>query len=292
MKLVSDGFSGTWGTWIGSSNPNEIVAFDLSFRFSFKNEDGGPGDGFSILWGDLTDTSGNRAEGGEWGVNAFVQDGQGLSVGVVPYPAVGTNGVTARWGGQEFVFTPLDFSSVTYSDYQQAGDPANMPTLRLSWTKEAGVTVTIAFPSNAPQVIWSNQGAEYFDALDCIDWSIGFAGRNGALSQDVLIGDVQFGYEFVPANVDNAGGPRNTIDDTDGDNVRRSLIIEYAAAPACPADLNGDSNVDVQDLLQVIADWGACADPSSCPSDIDGDGLVAIEELLTVIGSWGSCPEG
>ena len=71
----------------------------MSFRFSFKNADGGPGDA-----GVISRTSGNRAEGGEWGVNAFVQDGQGLSVGVVPYPAVGTNGVTARWGGQEFAF--------------------------------------------------------------------------------------------------------------------------------------------------------------------------------------------
>ena len=292
LKLVSDGFSGTWGSWIGSGIADEVVAFELSFRFSFKNEAGGPGDGFSVLWGDLTDTSGNRAEGGEWGVNAFVQDGQGLSVGVVPYPAVGTNGVTARWGGQEFAFTPVDFSSVTYTDYQQAGQPENMPMLRLSWTKDAGATVTIAFPSNAPQVIWSNQGSEYFDALDCIDWSIGFAGRNGAINQDVLIGDVNLGFEFVPANGDIGGGPRNTIDDTSGDNVRRTLIIEYAATPACPADLDGDGEVAVLDLLELIAAWGSCGDPSDCSADLDGDGEVAVLDLLELIAVWGSCSEG
>lgn len=292
LKLVADGFSGTWGTWIGSGIPDEVVAFDLSFRFSFKNADGGPGDGFSILWGDLTDTSGNRAEGGEWGVNAFVQDGQGLSVGVVPYPAVGTNGVTARWGGQEFAFTPLDFSSVTYTDYQQAGDPANMPMLRLTWTKDAGATVTIAFPSQNPQTVWSGQGAGYFDGLACTDWSFGFAARNGAISQDVLIGDVNIGYEFVPANVDNAGGPRNTIDDTSGENVRRTLIIEYAAVPACPADLDGDGEVAVLDLLELIAAWGPCDVPADCPADLDGDGAVAVLDLLELIAVWGSCSQG
>ena len=213
-------------------------------------------------------------------------------MGVVPYPAVGTNGVTARWGGQEFAFTPVDFSSVTYTDYQQAGQPENMPMLRLSWTKDAGATVTIAFPSNAPQVIWSNQGSEYFDALDCIDWSIGFAGRNGAINQDVLIGDVNLGFEFVPANGDIGGGPRNTIDDTSGDNVRRTLIIEYAATPACPADLDGDGEVAVLDLLELIAAWGSCGDPSDCSADLDGDGEVAVLDLLELIAVWGSCSEG
>ena len=65
LKLVSDGQSGTFGTWISPSIEDTIVSMDVTFKFSFKNEAGGPGDGFAFVWGDLSDTSGIRAEGGE-----------------------------------------------------------------------------------------------------------------------------------------------------------------------------------------------------------------------------------
>ncbi|MAB81952.1 MAG: hypothetical protein CMJ24_00765, partial [Phycisphaerae bacterium] len=54
---------------------------------------------------------------------------------------------------------------------------------------------------------------------------------------------------------------------------------------ACPADINGDGIVNVQDLLNVIADWG-CTAPESCLADINGDGTVNVQDLLLVIGDW------
>jgi len=57
--------------------------------------------------------------------------------------------------------------------------------------------------------------------------------------------------------------------------------------PTCAADFNHDGTVNVNDLLAVIADWGAAA----CnPTDLNGDGAVNVSDLLQVIGSWGSCP--
>jgi hypothetical protein len=52
----------------------------------------------------------------------------------------------------------------------------------------------------------------------------------------------------------------------------------------CP-DINGDGNVDVSDLLIVIAYWGS---PDS-PADINQDGIVDVTDLLIVVGSWGPC---
>ncbi len=66
----------------------------------------------------------------------------------------------------------------------------------------------------------------------------------------------------------------------------------------CPADIApnngvGDGNVNVSDLLAVIAAWGPCPMPTDCPADIaplGGDDVVNVSDLLAVIGAWGSCP--
>ena len=48
-------------------------------------------------------------------------------------------------------------------------------------------------------------------------------------------------------------------------------------------DVDGDQNVNVTDLLAVIANWGPCSD---CLADLDGDGMVAIDDLLQVLADW------
>jgi hypothetical protein len=55
----------------------------------------------------------------------------------------------------------------------------------------------------------------------------------------------------------------------------------------CAADLDGDGEVKVGDLLILIGDWGPC---SECDSDLDNDGEVKIADLLILIGEWGACP--
>ena len=290
LKLVADSFAGSWGTWIADPIAESVVAFEASFRFSFKNENGGPGDGFSFLWGDLSDTSGSRVEGGEWGVNAFIADGQGLAVGVQPYPAAGTNGVKGLWGASEFAFAGVDFSSITYSDYETAVDPVNMATMTITWSIESGVAVAVAFPWNDPVVIWSDQGTSLLPDAAVDQWQFGFAARNGAIDMDVLLGDITIGYEFTPDGDQHNGGPRNTFDDTYDENLRRALIIEYADDNSCPADLNGNGTVDVDDLLAVIAEFGAdCTLGGNCDADIDQDLDVDVDDLLIVISAFGPC---
>ena len=55
----------------------------------------------------------------------------------------------------------------------------------------------------------------------------------------------------------------------------------------CPADIDGSGNVNINDLLMVIGNWGATG-PN--PADITGDGVVDVNDLLAVIGDWGACP--
>lgn len=55
---------------------------------------------------------------------------------------------------------------------------------------------------------------------------------------------------------------------------------------ACRADVDGDGQVNFDDLLAILAAWGPC---SCCPEDIDADGVVAFDDLLAVLAAWGSC---
>jgi hypothetical protein len=48
----------------------------------------------------------------------------------------------------------------------------------------------------------------------------------------------------------------------------------------------GNSEVNIDDLLAVINNWGGGA---GNPADVNGDGSVNIDDLLLVINSWGPC---
>ncbi len=66
------------------------------------------------------------------------------------------------------------------------------------------------------------------------------------------------------------------------DDVRVSAVV---CDPPCAADVNGDSQVNVVDLLAIISFWGTNNDSA----DVDGDGVVAVGDLLAVINAWGDC---
>ena len=55
--------------------------------------------------------------------------------------------------------------------------------------------------------------------------------------------------------------------------------------PACPADLNGDTSVDGQDLGLLLGAWGL----SGVLADLNGDGPVDGQDLGVLLGAWGPC---
>lgn len=59
--------------------------------------------------------------------------------------------------------------------------------------------------------------------------------------------------------------------------------------PDCVADLDGDLDVGIQDLLALLALWGE--DPGG-PPDFDGSGDVGIQDLLFLLAEWGACGPG
>ena len=55
----------------------------------------------------------------------------------------------------------------------------------------------------------------------------------------------------------------------------------------CPADLNGDDQVNGQDLGLFLVEWGECA---GCAADLNGDGFVDGGDLGAFLVAWGPCP--
>lgn len=63
-------------------------------------------------------------------------------------------------------------------------------------------------------------------------------------------------------------------------------------AASCIPDITGDNTVDVQDMLEVMNNWGnpGCGGASCCPADLDLDGDVDNADLAIVTNGWGACP--
>jgi len=52
----------------------------------------------------------------------------------------------------------------------------------------------------------------------------------------------------------------------------------------CPGGLDLDGDVDIDDLLAVLGNFGE----SGVPGSFDGDGTVDIDDLLLVLGEFGA----
>ena len=69
-------------------------------------------------------------------------------------------------------------------------------------------------------------------------------------------------------------------------NLRTDYLDTYLHDP-CPQDITSDYTVNVDDLLELIGNFG-CED---CDSDVNRDGVANISDLLQLLDGWGDCFE-
>jgi hypothetical protein len=122
----------------------------------------------------------------------------------------------------------------------------------------------------APLSNWDSQGSTatgaYMIVLDGVSYATGLA------AADCNDNGVADGCDIV-----NGTSPY-----TNGNG------IPDECEPPIPGDIDGDGDVDVDDLTQVILGWGPCpGQPDPCPADIDGDGDVDVDDLTQLILNWG-----
>jgi hypothetical protein len=112
---------------------------------------------------------------------------------------------------------------------------------------------------------------------------------NGPTSHGSTISGAQsYDLQIISAQPQDAGSYDCVVTNACGsvNSIAATLTVAGPCPPSCPADVSGDQQVNITDLLAVISAWGPCA---GCPADINGDGAVNITDLLTVISGWGSC---
>lgn len=209
LQLVSDGQSGTHGTWTTGSQgfaTRSLTSFNASFNFSFNtNGNGGLGDGFSFLFGDMSNMSGNRWEGGEWGLNAFSDDGHGMSVGFDTYG--GDSGIHARWGSNNLSWTNFGtewWYHANETNYDAALNDANQGSILIDWHINEGLMVRIDWGGDPIDGYYTAIDTDFFgwspgSEPDLTGWTFGFAGRNGGIDNDILIDNLNINYNYIPA---------------------------------------------------------------------------------------------
>ena len=75
--------------------------------------------------------------------------------------------------------------------------------------------------------------------------------------------------------------------DDEGLPLTAERVVEFDTDEATwvSLDVSPDGQVNIQDLLLVIASWGG----PGPEGDVDGDGAVDVADLLLIISSWGLC---
>ena len=68
-------------------------------------------------------------------------------------------------------------------------------------------------------------------------------------------------------------------------NASDHLVFCAEFAAPCPTDITGDGEIDVNDLLLLLAAWDT-PDPEA---DVNGDGIVNADDVLAILANWGSC---
>ncbi len=213
LQLTTDYPGDYFGTWSsgGLDNTTDITGFNASFKFSMNtNNDGATeADGFSFLFGNLSDDMNGAGDyghsylqnwnGGEWGMNNFSRLGGGMSVDLATY---GDDYAHARWGSQEVAYNNIDDNlagHVTYYGYDYALNDAHQATMYIDWETSGDLVVYLETPNNAygagtaKTEILRSSG---FQGIDTAGFEFGFAGRVGGATWDILIDDLDINYQY------------------------------------------------------------------------------------------------
>ena len=120
---------------------------------------------------------------------------------------------------------------------------------------QAAPTWDVTLAPGAPQIV------EHEFTFDDDSW---------AVPEDIrIIAWAQAPYETGPAEVYQA----------------ELTAWPFLPADSCPADIDSDDDVDFDDLLMLVNNWGGSGE-----GDIDGNGVVNTADLLALLSAWGACP--
>lgn len=86
---------------------------------------------------------------------------------------------------------------------------------------------------------------------------------------------------------DNLGG----ADSGGGYTINLTGASYLTGQPPCPGDVDGDRDVDLQDLATLLSNFGRTDSPPSTAGNLDNDSDVDLQDLATLLSNFGTiCP--
>lgn len=169
---------------------------------------------------------------------------------------------------------------------QGVGWSGVLTTVGESWASDADIAISDG--TNAPPMIFTPaEGVFASTPPSGTFFTSGGVVSFGSLGQPgyPIQGGVVY-IEFSDSFIDNPG----SVEAFWGGSSMLTLQYDIVPMGKCPADINGDTFVDVSDLLLLFGAWGSCPSKGSCPADLNGDTFVDVSDLLLLFGAWGACP--
>lgn len=238
-----------------------VGATDITLAFS---DDFETDQGWTVV-NALTDGQWNRGTpvgGGDRGDPAADSDGSGQC-----YLTDNVDGNSDVDGGTTTLISPV----------MDASDPASF----ISYDRWFSNTFGNA-PFQDPFVVEVTSNGSTWVNLE----TVGPAGAEvdgGWFSKSFRVGDVvdntsQFQIRFIASDLEPGSVVEAAVDAVE-------IRVFSCADTGCESDTNGDDVVDVQDLVNVVLQWGS----DDASADVNGDGLVDVQDLVQVVLEWGSC---
>lgn len=125
-------------------------------------------------------------------------------------------------------------------------------------------------------------GNRWFNGIDTLTIRIADESKR-QIELDSIVEPTRVAYLYggIVAN----GQGITTFPQTFASNQLFEVVLIPGAG--CPADLDGDGEVDAADLATLLLAWGSV--PPETPADLNADGVVSSADLGWMIGDWGPC---
>jgi len=172
----------------------------------------------------------------------------------------------------------LAFDSIADGTYHTVGGPLSAAYQDGGVIDPDATMYSMVIIVHGPRTpTWGTGGTVEFDNVRVIDHGV-----------TVFEEDFELVYGPTPGFLNDAG---------ELDSVTVTLTMENGAETwggggACPGDLDGDNDIDLADLAQLLGHYGMTSGATYEDGDIDGDGDVDLSDLAALLGVYGDTCEG
>ncbi len=131
--------------------------------------------------------------------------------------------------------------------------------------------------------------------VSCVDSELAYDARGGSdpygFPIAAMAGDADYVYQL---DYDLDGTIETNPDRTEFDNLDVFIDNDMDGLPdlcSCPdGDTNGDDNVNLADLQNILFNFGKTVPPAPTAHDLNGDGVVDLDDLQLVLFHFGCTP--